>query len=113
TQEGGRITTFGVLESVPTQNQHGQLCEIVTGEHIQRAAGEHLAHGREPVTVEPRGVAHSQRPCPVRGRLLTHGTVPPHVRFPVGPRLPARFPARSGHPHRSHGGLCRRGAYAV
>ena len=55
-QEGLGVAAFGVLHPVAAEDQHGQLGQVVTGEVIQVAAGEHLAHRGVPVAVEPRAV---------------------------------------------------------
>ena len=38
------VTAVGVLHPVATQDQHGQLGQVVPGQIVQFAAGEHLAH---------------------------------------------------------------------
>ena len=53
-----------VLHRVLAEDQHGQLGEVVAGQHVQgRPVGrtlEHLAHGREPVAVEAGAVPDHQ-----------------------------------------------------
>jgi hypothetical protein len=53
---GGRVG-----RPVAPEDQHGQLGEVVAGEHVQLAALEHLPHRGEPVAVEPGAVADAQR----------------------------------------------------
>ncbi len=45
-QEGFGVTAVGVLHPVAPENQHGQLSQVVTGQIVQFATGEHLAHRR-------------------------------------------------------------------
>lgn len=59
-QEGLRVTGVRVLHPVPAEDEHGQLGEIVTGQDVERAAGEHLAQCVEAVTVEAGGVPDPQ-----------------------------------------------------
>ena len=44
-QESLGIAAFGALHPVSTQDEHGQFGEVVAGQVIQLAAGEHLSHG--------------------------------------------------------------------
>ena len=60
-EEGLGIAAVGRLGPVAGQDQHGQLGEIVAGEVVQFAAGQHFPHRREPVAVEPRTVADPDR----------------------------------------------------
>ena len=60
-QERLGVAQLRVLGAVPAEDEHRQLGEVVTGEDVELAAGEHLAHGGEAVAVEARGVADSQR----------------------------------------------------
>ena len=60
-QEGLGVAAVGRLGPVAGEDQHGQLGEIVAGEVVQFAAGQHLPHRREPVAVEPRAVADADR----------------------------------------------------
>ena len=55
------IAAVGRLRAVAGEDQHGQLGEIVAGEVVQVAAREHLAHRRQPVSVEARAVADADR----------------------------------------------------
>ncbi|CKS08887.1 Uncharacterised protein [Mycobacterium tuberculosis] len=68
-QEGLRVAAIGVFHAVATENQHGQLGQVVAGEIVQLAAGQHLAHGGEAVAVEARAVSD------------THGTTVRAMRF--------------------------------
>ena len=60
-QEGLGVAAVGRLGPVAGQDQHGQLGEIVAGEVVQVATGQHLPHRRVPVAVEPRAVADAHR----------------------------------------------------
>jgi hypothetical protein len=60
-QEGLGITAIGGFGPVAGQNEHRQLGEIVAGEVVEVAAGQHLAHRRVPVAVEARAVADAHR----------------------------------------------------
>lgn len=59
-EEGTGVPGAGVLQPVPSQDEHGQLGEVVTGEEVQLTAGEHLAEGVEAVAVEAGGVAYAE-----------------------------------------------------
>ena len=50
-----------VAQLVLAQDQHGELGQVVAGDHVDRSAVEHLAHGRQAVAVEPRAVGDDQR----------------------------------------------------
>lgn len=78
-QEGGGVALLRVLEAAAAEDQHGQLGEVVAGEDVEGAAGEHLAYGVEAVAVEAGGVADPEGPggggaghrlpsCSARGR---------------------------------------------
>ncbi len=56
-QERLGIAAVGRLGAVAGKDQHGQLGEVVAGQVVQVAAGEHLAHRHQPVAVEARAVA--------------------------------------------------------
>ena len=58
TQEGLGVTEIGVAGPVAGQDQHGELGQVVTGEVVELARGEHLVHRRQPVTVETRAVTY-------------------------------------------------------
>ena len=51
-QERGRVAEAGILAAGLPQDQHGQLGEIVAGQHVDRAR-QHLPGGAEAVAVEP------------------------------------------------------------
>ena len=55
-QEGFGVAAFGMLHPVTTEDQHGQLGQVVTGQVVEFAANQHFAHRGEPVTVEARAV---------------------------------------------------------
>lgn len=59
-QERAGVPGGGVLQPVAGQDQHGQLGEIVAGEDVQAAAGEHLTQGVGAVAVEAGEVADAQ-----------------------------------------------------
>jgi len=60
-QERGRVTQAGVLLPRLPQDQHGQLGQVVTGDDVDGAAVDDLAHRREPVAVEAGGVRDPHR----------------------------------------------------
>ncbi|COW90080.1 Uncharacterised protein [Mycobacterium tuberculosis] len=68
-QEGLRVAAIGVFHAVATENQHGQLGQVVAGEIVQLAAGQHLAHGGEAVAVEARAVSDTHGTT-VRGHAI-------------------------------------------
>ena len=51
-----------MFHPVAAQDQHGEFGQVVAGEVVQLAAGQHLPHRRQPVAVEPRAVADAHRP---------------------------------------------------
>ncbi|BDB44775.1 hypothetical protein IWGMT90018_52210 [Mycobacterium kiyosense] len=55
-QEGLGVTAFGAFHPVAAQDQHGQFGQVVPGDVVDVAAGEHLAHRRVPVAVETGAV---------------------------------------------------------
>lgn len=59
-QEGPGVAEARILQAVPGEDQHGEFGEVVAGEDVQRAIGEHLPDGREAVTVEARSIADPQ-----------------------------------------------------
>lgn len=59
-QEGGGVPLLGVLEAAAAEDEHGQLGQVVAGEDVEGAAGEHLADGVEAVAVEAGGVADAE-----------------------------------------------------
>jgi hypothetical protein len=60
TRAAPRTKAYWVLQLVAAEDEHGQLGEVVAGEDVELAAGEHLADGVEPVAVEPGGVADTE-----------------------------------------------------
>src|SRR4029077_10852524 len=76
-QERLGVAAIRVLHPVAAKNQHGQLGQVVTGEVIQLAAGQHLAHRGESVTVEPRAVSDAHDAARPRGFRTTSHTRPP------------------------------------
>ena len=63
-QEGGRIARGVVFGARLAQDQHGDLGEVVTGEHVNAAGFRHVGHGRGPVTVKARAVADADGALP-------------------------------------------------
>ena len=61
TQERLGVAAVGVLHPVAAQDEHGQLGQVVTGQEVQFAAGQHLLHGREAITVEAGAVPDPNR----------------------------------------------------
>lgn len=59
-QKGLGVAAGGVLQTVPAEDQHGQLGEIVAGQDVQGTAGEHLAQRIEAVAVEAGGIADAE-----------------------------------------------------
>ena len=55
------VAAVGGLGPVASQNQHGQLGEVIAGEVVEVTAGEHFAHRRVPVAVKPRAVSDAYR----------------------------------------------------
>src|SRR3984885_8191770 len=62
-QEGLGVAAFGMFHPVAAEDQHGQLGQVVTGDVVELAADQHLAHRRMPVAVEARTVSDPNR-CP-------------------------------------------------
>ena len=52
-KEGLGITAVRTLHPVSTEDQHGQLGQIVAGQIVQLTADEHLAHRGKTIAVEP------------------------------------------------------------
>lgn len=59
-QEGAGVSGGGVLQPVAGQDEHGQFGEVVAGEDVEVAAGQHLAQGVGAVAVEAGEVADAQ-----------------------------------------------------
>jgi hypothetical protein len=70
--ERGRVPFVGVFRPRPEQDQHGELGEVVAGEHVKLAAVEHLSHRREPVAVKARAVADAH--CALRRGVGVHNS---------------------------------------
>ena len=51
-QEGLGVTPVGALHPVAAEDEHGQFGQVVPGQIVQFAAGEHLPHRGVPVAVE-------------------------------------------------------------
>ncbi len=95
-QEGAGVPGDGVLQPVAAEDEHGQLGEVVTGEDVEGAAGEHLAQGVEAVAVETGGVADAEGGGRGRGgRGLGHGRAPPADPAPPGARPVPGGPANA------------------
>jgi hypothetical protein len=60
-EEGLGEPAVGVLGLVLGEDEHGQLGQPVTGEHVDGAAVDHLARRRQPIAVEPAAIGHPQR----------------------------------------------------
>ena len=56
-EEGLGVAALRGLGAVAGQDQHRQFGEVVAGEVVEFAAGDHLPHGGVPVAVEARAVA--------------------------------------------------------
>ncbi len=59
-QEGLGVAQRLVAGAIARQDEHRELGEVVAGQHIERAAGEHLVHGRGTIAVEAGAVADPQ-----------------------------------------------------
>src|SRR6185437_12466841 len=74
---------------VPAQDQHGEFGQVVAGEVVDLTAGEHLAHGREPVAVEPGAVRDPDASTRTTGSTGSRGHArPPFRDSPVRPNQP-------------------------
>ncbi len=60
-EEGLGEAATRVLHEVLGEDQHGELGQPVAGEHVDRAAVDHLAGRRESVAVEPAAVGDADR----------------------------------------------------
>jgi hypothetical protein len=69
-EERACVPGCGVLLLGLPQDKHGQLGEVVTGEHIDRSALDHLPSGLDAVTIEPGAVGDPHRP---RGHRVLSG----------------------------------------
>jgi hypothetical protein len=54
------VPAVGVLETAHGEDQHGEFGEVVAGQHVNVAAGQHLPGCVEPVTEETRCVGDSE-----------------------------------------------------
>ena len=52
-EESLGVAAVGALHPVPAQDEHGQFGQVIAGQIVQIAPGEHLLHGGKPVAVEP------------------------------------------------------------
>src|SRR5581483_10196920 len=75
-----------VLLAALPQQQHRELGEVVTGEHVDRAAVDHVPGGGELVPVEPRAVGDPDR-------ALGHGWRTSWLDDRARPRQAATVPA--------------------
>ena len=86
-QERPRIAEGRVAQAVAAEDQHGQLGQVVAGQHVQLAAREHLGPRVEPVAVEAGRVSDPQR--------LGHECVPDRLARGPPPGGPAKACAMS------------------
>ena len=89
--ERPRVAGRRVLHLVAAEDEHGQLGEVVAGEHVELAALEHLAHRGQPVAVEARAVPDAQH------ATVTEGHTAPPIGSRPFPDGPAKACARSSH----------------
>ncbi len=61
-QEGLGVAALGMFHLVAAEDQHGQLGQIIAGQVVQLAAGQHFAHSGMPISVEPRAVSDPNGP---------------------------------------------------
>jgi hypothetical protein len=54
-------------EPLPSEDEHGQLCEVVTGEDVELSALEHLPEGGGTVAIKAGSVADAQNRVHRRG----------------------------------------------
>ena len=72
-KEGPRVAEARVPQAVPAKDQHGQLGQIVAGQHVKLAALEHLPHAGEPVAIKARRVPDPDRRLLSRSGFLDSG----------------------------------------
>ena len=61
-EEGARVaSTRAVLQALPGEDEHGELGKPVTGEHVDRAALDHLARRGDAVPEEAAAVGDDHR----------------------------------------------------
>src|SRR4029078_11387211 len=89
-QKRGGIALGAVLGARLAQDEHCDLGEVVTGEHVDAAGARHVGHRRSAVTVEAGAVSDADRTLPAcrchgvaPGVLLTHA-VPSNPASPEG-----------------------------
>ena len=58
--EGGGIAEGRVALARLEQDEHGELGQVVAGEHVDGPVEHHLARGRQPVTVEAGAIGDAQ-----------------------------------------------------
>ena len=59
--EGAGVAGGRIAQEVLGQDEHGELGEPVTGQHVDRTAVDHLARRRQPVAVEAAAVGDAER----------------------------------------------------
>ncbi len=84
-QERRRVPFGVVLGARLPEDQHRDLGEVVTGEHVDAAGPGHVGHGRSPVTVEAGAVPDPDR------TLCPHGRSPAVASGRSGFRAPVRL----------------------
>ena len=67
-QERPRVARGGVLAPGLPQDEHGQLGQVVAGEHVDGAALDHLPRGGRAIAVETGAVGDPHRPLHARSR---------------------------------------------
>ena len=105
-EEGAGVAERGILHLVAPEDEHGQLGEVVAGEHVEGAALEHLAHRGEAVAVEAGAVADEEG---LRHRRLRSAP----ARRREDRRRPARSAPRPRRRRRPHARRGRRGGGAA
>jgi hypothetical protein len=60
-EEAGRVPLGRVAAARPPKDQHGQLGQVVAGEHVDRAALQQLPRRAPAVAVEPGAVGDAER----------------------------------------------------
>ncbi len=113
-QERGGVAEARVLAAGLPQDEHGELGEVVAGQHVDRA-GQHLPGRAEAVTVEPGAVRDADGPGlrhlmpPGTGRGTARGA----ARHPAAPRRLARSRSTGGRLGPRRPGRGRHGACAA
>ena len=80
-EEGARIAGGGILQPRLPEDEHGQLGQVIPGQHIDGATLDHLARCRQPVAVKAGAVGDPY------GKFDGHR---PHLSF--SGKLPASLP---------------------